>query len=75
MSDPSVDLSLAWALFAREARAEFLSAYGDIDRETRLRARILALFLCAALATSAFHQGQRGLLRAAVRGLETAAEP
>jgi aminoglycoside phosphotransferase (APT) family kinase protein len=75
VSDPSVDLSLGWALFPPEVREEFLSAYGEVDQETRLRARVLALFLCAALAISAFHRGSRSVLAAAVSGLTIAAQP
>jgi len=75
VSDPSVDLSLGWAFFPPEAREEFLLAYGEVGAETRLRARVLALFLCAALATYAFQKGWAGLGRAAVRGLEAAALP
>jgi aminoglycoside phosphotransferase (APT) family kinase protein len=75
VSDPSVDLSLGWALFPPDVRKEFLSAYGEVDHETRLRARVLALFLCAALAISAFHRGPRSVLEAAVRGLTIATQP
>jgi aminoglycoside phosphotransferase (APT) family kinase protein len=75
VSDPSVDLSLGWALFPPDVREEFLSAYGEVDQQTRLRARVLALFLCAALAISAFHRGPRSVIEAAVRGLTIAAQP
>jgi aminoglycoside phosphotransferase (APT) family kinase protein len=75
VSDPSLDLSLGWALFPPDVREEFLSAYGEVDQETRLRARVLALFLCAALAISAFHRGPPSVLEAAVRGLAIAAQP
>lgn len=75
VSDPSVDLSLGWALFPSDVREEFLSAYGEVDQQARLRARVLALFICAALASSAFHRGPRSLLQAAVRGLTIAAQP
>lgn len=74
VSDPSVDLSLGWALFPPDVREQFLAAYGEIDQQTRLRARVLALFLCAALAISAFHRGPRSVVEAAVRGLTIAAQ-
>jgi aminoglycoside phosphotransferase (APT) family kinase protein len=75
IADPSVDLSLGWALFTSGAREAFLAAYGEVDAATRLRARVLALFLCAALATYGHNRGSRALVRASVNGLERSAQP
>jgi len=75
VADPSVDLSIGWALFTNDAREAFIRAYGEeVDAATRLRARVLALFLCAALATYGHHRESAALVRASVRGLERAAE-
>jgi aminoglycoside phosphotransferase (APT) family kinase protein len=53
LADPTVDLSIGFAAFAGPAREAFLSAYGGIDEERELRARVLALSLCAALGAQA----------------------
>ena len=69
LADPAVDLSLAYGAFAGPARAALLDAYGPVSTETRTRARILALFLCAALAEYAASEGMSRLLREALTGL------
>jgi aminoglycoside phosphotransferase (APT) family kinase protein len=72
LADPAVDLSLAYGGFAGPARAALLDEYGGIDRERGVRARILAVFLCAALAEYAAHEGRARLLREALAGLRRA---
>ena len=57
VGDPSIDLQLAWSLLPAERRAAFLDAYGPVDEETQLRARVLAVFFCALLADYARAQG------------------
>jgi aminoglycoside phosphotransferase (APT) family kinase protein len=68
-ADPSIDLLLLWCLLPVEGRAEFLDAYGPVSEEQLMRARVLALFLCAALAVYAHHEGMRSVEREAVEGL------
>lgn len=69
VGDPSIDLQLAWSLLPAERRAAFLDAYGPVDEETQLRARVLAVFFCALLADYARAQGLPGLEREARGGL------
>jgi len=68
-ADPSIDLMLLWCLLPVEGRAEFLDAYGPVSEEQLVRARVLALFLCAALAVYAHHEAMRSVEREAVEGL------
>ena len=56
-ADPSANLPLYWSMFAPEARAAFLSAYGPVTEPGLLRARVLAIFLSATLATQAHREG------------------
>jgi aminoglycoside phosphotransferase (APT) family kinase protein len=69
VGDPSIDLQLAWSLLPAERRGAFLDAYGPIDEETQLRARVLAVFFCALLADYARTQGLPGLERETRGGL------
>ena len=71
-ADPCLDLSLAYAAFSGTARSALLSAYGPVDAERELRARALAVSLCAALADWAASTGERLLLREYLRGLSRA---
>ncbi len=68
-ADPGADLSLYWSLFTPIGRVAFLSAYGPVAEDRLLRARVLALFLCATLAAYADAQGMADLRREALRGL------
>ena len=72
-ADPAVDLHLVWSLLPPEGRSELLDAYGRVDEGQLLRARVLALFLCATLALYAQHEGLEALRRESVGGLERAA--
>jgi aminoglycoside phosphotransferase (APT) family kinase protein len=69
--DPSIDMPLVWALLPN--RDEFLAAYGPVTDDQLLRARVLALFLCAVLALYANHEGMPALEREALAGLDRAA--
>ncbi|MDN3358278.1 phosphotransferase [Actinomadura sp. DC4] len=69
VADPAVDLSLAYAGFAGPARTALLSAYGPVGEEREVRARVLAVFLCAALAEYAAATGRETLLTEALAGL------
>lgn len=68
----AVDLSLYWSAFGPAARERFVAAYGSIDDATMVRARLLALFLSAALALYARAQGMRALEAETLSGLERA---
>jgi aminoglycoside phosphotransferase (APT) family kinase protein len=58
--DPANDLSAGWTLLPAEALPGFLSAYGDIDEATYLRARGWAL-RCGVSLISIGLAGERGL--------------
>ncbi|MEZ5102123.1 MAG: phosphotransferase [Thermoleophilia bacterium] len=68
-ADPSADLAVAWSALSGEARSAFLAAYGPVSREQELRARVLALFLSAALGEQAAHDDDGPLLDEALAGL------
>jgi aminoglycoside phosphotransferase (APT) family kinase protein len=72
LADPSVDLSLAYGGFAGRARAALLAAYGPVDPEAEVAARVLAVFLCAALADYAADEDRRVLLGESLAGLRRA---
>ncbi|MDX6720271.1 MAG: hypothetical protein QOJ63_2525 [Solirubrobacteraceae bacterium] len=69
-ADPSADLSLFWSLLAPAGRDAFLAAYGPVEEDVLLRARVLALFLCASLATYAHAEGMTDLEREVLGGLD-----
>ncbi|WP_018654221.1 phosphotransferase [Actinomadura flavalba] len=52
-ADPAVDLSLVYGAFDAAARDAFFDAYGAISPATAIRARVLAVFITAALAAYA----------------------
>jgi aminoglycoside phosphotransferase (APT) family kinase protein len=70
--DPSIDLQVAWTLLAPGKQSTFFEAYGPIDEETRLRARVLAVSLSAMLVLYARDQGRRALELECLAGLERA---
>ena len=72
VADRSVDLSLAYGGFSGPARTALLSAYGPVGAEQEIRARVLAVFLCAALAEYAADTGRPRLLNEALKGLTRA---
>lgn len=59
--DPSADLSLAYGALVGAAREAFLVAYGPVDGLTELRARVIAVFLAAALLEYAADAGMAAL--------------
>ncbi len=71
-ADPSIDLSLYWSFLPPGARPTFLDAYGDVAVSALRRARVLALFLSAALAAYAAEQGSAALLAESLAGLDRA---
>jgi aminoglycoside phosphotransferase (APT) family kinase protein len=72
-SDPAIDLSMLWGFLDPPQRPAFLEAYGDVTDEQLLRARVLALNLCAALAAQAHAEGLAAVEREALAGLARAA--
>lgn len=57
LAQPAVDLMIGFAAFRGAARAAFFDAYGGIDDQTALRARVLAVHVCTALLESAVADG------------------
>lgn len=73
--DPSIDLSVAFGSFSGPARASLIEAYGrPVDGLTELRARVIAVFLAAALLAYADERRQPGLRAEALRALERAVD-
>ncbi|MFC9975153.1 phosphotransferase [Spirillospora sp. NPDC127200] len=72
LADPAVDLALAYAGFAGDDRAAFLDAYGPVAPGTELRARVLAVFMSAALAEYALDTGRSALHAETITGLRRA---
>ena len=73
-ADPAIDLPLLYGVLPPAARAEFLAVYGPVRDDQLLRARVLAVFLCATLAVYAHHEGMPSLEREALAGLARAAD-
>jgi aminoglycoside phosphotransferase (APT) family kinase protein len=71
VGDPSIDLSLYWSLLDAAGRAAFREAYGaaTLTDERLLRARVLSLFMNAALAQYADDIGDAELLAETLAGL------
>lgn len=74
LADPAVDLSLAYAAFTGRARDRMLGAYGPVDAEREVRARSLAVGLCAGLARWAAAVSEQRLLEEYLAGLQRAVE-
>ena len=73
-SDPAVDLSVAWSSLDAARRPAFFAAYREVAEETRVRARVVAAFLCAMLAEWARKEQVPVVLDAAVAGLRRATD-
>ena len=69
-ADPAIDLPLYWGFVPPDGRAAFLDAYGAVNEAQLLRARVLAIGLCAVLARYGRHEGFGGVEREGVAGLE-----
>lgn len=72
-ADPAIDLQLYWSFVPAAGRPAFLDAYGPVSDEQLLRARVVALSLCAQLALYGRDEGRAAVEREAVAGLELAA--
>ncbi len=71
-SDPAIDLSLYWSYLPPAGRRAFLGAYGAVTEAQLLRARVLALSLCAALASYGHVERVPTIAHEALAGLERA---
>jgi len=69
-ADPSADLMLVWSFLPTAGREAFTLEYGPVADEQAVRARVLAISLCAALALFARDKGLGVLERECVAGLE-----
>jgi aminoglycoside phosphotransferase (APT) family kinase protein len=68
-ADPAIDLPLYWSFVPPESREAFLDAYGPVSETQLLRARVLAIQLCAVLAHYGHSERQPEILRAGLDGL------
>jgi len=71
-SDPAIDLPLLWSFVPPAGRAAFLEAYGPVNEAQLLRARVLAIQLCAILARYGHLEGAAGVEREGLAGMERA---
>ena len=71
-ADVSLDLAIGFGAFRGAARAEFRRAYGPITAEQELRARAIAVFLAAVLASQAAVDGPPALLADSLASLARA---
>jgi len=71
-ADPAVDLPLYWCLLPPAGREDFLAAYGPVSEPQLVRARVLAVMLCATLGLYARHEGLAALEAEALAGLRRA---
>ena len=72
-ADPAIDMALYWCLLPPAGRAEFRAAYGPVSDAQLLRARVLAVMLCATLALWARAEGLAALEAEALAGLRRTA--
>lgn len=75
VGDPSIDLSVAFGTFVGAARAALIDSYGPIDGHTEIRARVIAVFVAAALLLYAADRGMDALRLESLRSLERALAP
>ena len=69
-ADPAIDLPLYWSFVPPGAREAFLDAYGPVNVTQLLRARVLSIQLCAALAHYGHSEGRPEILHAGLDGLD-----
>ncbi len=72
LADPAADLSLAYSGFGGPARSALLAAYGPVDAERELRARVCAVSVCVSLAEYAISDGRATLLSETLAALRRA---
>lgn len=68
-SDPGLDLQIAFAFLEPDTRPAFFDAYGPVAEASLVRARIVALFLSAALARYGRAEANAAVEREAVASL------
>jgi aminoglycoside phosphotransferase (APT) family kinase protein len=66
----AVDLNVYWGMFTAPGRQRFLAAYGDVDADMLVRARVLALFLNAMLLLYALTEKMPALAAESRNGIE-----
>jgi aminoglycoside phosphotransferase (APT) family kinase protein len=71
-ADPAIDLVLVWSFLPPPAREAFVLEYGPVSEEQALRARMLAVSLCGALAVYGRREGFPALERECLAGIERA---
>jgi aminoglycoside phosphotransferase (APT) family kinase protein len=71
-ADPAVDLPLLWSFVPPEGRDAFLEVYGEVSETQLLRARVLAIQLCAVLARYGHLERNEGVEREGLAGLDRA---
>jgi aminoglycoside phosphotransferase (APT) family kinase protein len=71
-ADPAIDLPLLWSFVPTAGRSAFLDAYGPVNEAQLLRARVLAIQLCAVLARYGRLERVPGVEREGLAGLERA---
>jgi aminoglycoside phosphotransferase (APT) family kinase protein len=69
VGDPAIDLAVCWYALPPDGRAEFFAAYGRVSEAQLLRARVIALFMCATLAIHGTHAGLDAVVRESLDGL------
>lgn len=70
VADPAIDLALLWSFVGPDQRRAFLNAYGRVTEAQLVRARVLALQLCATLAHYGRSERNEAVEQAGVDGLE-----
>lgn len=70
IGDPAIDLHLAWSLLPPAERPAFWDAYGPIDPDQELRARVIGLFLGAVLAQYGAATGFDGVRDEAISSID-----
>jgi aminoglycoside phosphotransferase (APT) family kinase protein len=70
LGDPALDVQLAWSFLPPAGREAFLLEYGSLGEAQMLRARVLAIGLCAALSAYGRHERLPKVEREALAGLE-----
>lgn len=73
IAHPAVDLALVFSALAPEHRAPFWAEYGEVDADTVLRARTMAAFSTAAVASYARDSRLDALLASSLERLATVA--
>jgi aminoglycoside phosphotransferase (APT) family kinase protein len=71
-ADPAIDLVLVWSYLPEPGREAFFGEYGPVSDEQALRARTLAVSLCAALAVYGRREGFPTVERECLAGIERA---